>query len=198
MSDNNQSLSVRLTALKSLRAELQSFRKTAFMAAPPMPGGGGQPPMDPSMMGGGGMPPGGMPPGGMPPGGQPPMDPSMMGGGQPPMDPAMMGGGMPPGGQPPMDPAMMGGGMPPGGQPPMDPSMMGGGQPPAGGGMTPEMIDELLGVIEGLAASAEESEKRFEQMEGAMQESMAKLEDLEQRLASVASMQPGKSRTDWR
>ena len=176
MSDNNQSLSVRLTALKSLRAELQSFRKTAFMAAPPMPGGGGQPPMDPSMMGGGGMPPGGMPPGG-----QPPMDPSMMGGGQPPMDPAMMGGGMPPGGQP-----------------PMDPSMMGGGQPPAGGGMTPEMIDELLGVIEGLAASAEESEKRFEQMEGAMQESMAKLEDLEERLASVASMQPGKSRTDWR
>ena len=47
-----------------------------------------------------------------PPAGEaPPMDPAMMGGGgMPPMDPAMMGGGGG-GGMPPMDPAMMG--MPP-------------------------------------------------------------------------------------
>lgn len=72
-----------------------------------MMGGGGMPPMDPSMMGG--MPP--MDPSMM--GGMPPMDPSMMGG-MPPMDPSMMGG------MPPMDPSMMGG------MPPMDPNAMGG------------------------------------------------------------------------
>lgn len=63
------------------------MQKRAYMrkaaAQPPMG-------MDPSMMGGGGMPP--MDPSMM--GGMPPMDPSMMGG-MPPMDPSMMGG-MPP------------------------------------------------------------------------------------------------------
>lgn len=58
---------------------------------------------------------------------QPPMDPSMAGGGMP-MDPAMMGGAMPPGGMP-MDPSMMGGAPPMdpaamGGMPPMDPAAM--------------------------------------------------------------------------
>lgn len=87
---------------------------TAAMGSPM--GGGGAPPMDPSMMGGAGAPP---------------MDPSMMGGGMP-MDPSMMGGA---GAPPPMDPSMMGGaGAPP---PPADPA--------AAGGLPPEMAGMQAG-----------------------------------------------------
>jgi hypothetical protein len=101
------------TKLAERREAEAAANKTAFVDQGSLMGGmgagGGMPPMDPSMMGGQGMPPGAMPP----------MDPSMMGGQGMPMDPSMMGGqGMP------MDPSMMGG-------MPMDPSMMGGqGMPP--------------------------------------------------------------------
>ena len=61
------------------RAQMRKAAAQPPMAMDPaMMGGGGMPPMDPSMMGGG----------------MPPMDPSMMGG-MPPVDPSMMGA-MPP------------------------------------------------------------------------------------------------------
>lgn len=139
-----------LAAVMSIDDQLatkQAFVPSQAVAA------AGMPPMDPSMMAGGGMPPG-----------MPPMDPSMMaGGGMPPMDPAMMaGGGMPPlppgmpplpPGMPPMDPTMMGGGMPPGLPP--DPTMQGGaaaggvgGPPPAAPpAMDPAMIEAIRQVV---------------------------------------------------
>lgn len=87
--------SAKLRALSVELAEMHQVTKSAFMAAPPMPGA---PPMDPAMQ-----------QQAMPPG----MDPAMMQQGMPPMPPGMdpsMMQGMPPG----MDPAMMQG---------MDPSM---------------------------------------------------------------------------
>jgi hypothetical protein len=74
---------------KTLKNYLEHIIKSAQMAPPGMPmdpammgggGGGGGMPMDPAMMAGGG-------------GGGMPMEPAMMGGGGMPMDPAMMGGG---------------------------------------------------------------------------------------------------------
>ncbi len=107
-----------------IKLAVARLRKRAFV-----PGG------DPSMGGGGGMPPPGDPSMG---GGMPPMDPSMMGG-MPPGDPSM-GGGMPP-----MDPAMMGGGMPP---PP----------PPPSGGDTAGLgakLDQLIQLMQGGAVGAQ-------------------------------------------
>ena len=163
-----KSMSDRLAEIKKVREDLESIRKMAFMAAPPMPpGGGGAPPMDPAMMQGG-----------------PPMDPAMMQGGMPPVDPAT---GMP------MDPAMMQGGMPP------DPAMMQGGppmDPAAGGPITPEMIDEIVGIIEGLAANSQQMEQALQQMSEQveqalqqlgqqLQECVEKVEDIEQGLAQM-------------
>ena len=111
---------------------LQAARQSVKQAFMPPQGGGGAPPMDPSMMGGAPPPGGGAPP--MDPsmmGGAPPMDPSMMGG-APPMDPSMMGGA------PPMDPSMMGG------APPMDPSMMGGAPPADPSAQLRSVIQEEL------------------------------------------------------
>ena len=170
MSDPIAAFKQRLSALQNVREELNTIRKEAFMAAPPMPGGGG---------------------GGMPPG----MDPAMMQGGMPPgMDPSMMQGGMPPG----MDPSMMQGGMPPGGMPvdpntgmPMDPSMMGGpppgGDPTGGSPITPEMLEELMGVIEGIAASSEEHEKALQQLAQQTEECLAKCDELEQVIAQLSA-----------
>lgn len=136
-------------------------------------GGGGQPPMDPSMAQGGD-------PNAMPPD---------AGGGQPPMDPAMMGGdpnAMPPeaGGQPPMDPAMMGGdpnAMPPegGGQPPMDPSMMG-GMPPEGGEQPPPVPDAVMDQIVSAVMSGVETmlQQYTERMEAKFAELTDKLDAL--------------------
>ena len=109
-----------------------------------------QPPMDPSMMAGGGMPMDPAMMGGMPPGGMP-MDPAMMAGGAPPVDPAMMGGM-------PADPSMMTGGMPPG-APPMDPAAAApapapadpAAADPAGGKMTAKQQKEEL--MNGIQAS---------------------------------------------
>lgn len=159
MAETNN-LKERLEELRALRKGLHKLQKEAFMAAPPMPaqGGGGAPPMDPAMAGG--APPQGMPPQGMPPQGMPP-------GGGPPVDPAT---GMP------IDPNT---GMP------MDPNAMGGGDP-GGQVMTPEMLDELLGVIEELAASNEQQEQKFAQMEQAIQECMAKCDEIESRAAEAA------------
>ena len=118
---------------------LQAARQSVKQAFMPPQGGGGAPPMDPSMAGGA------PPPGG----GAPPMDPSMMGG-APPMDPSMMGGAPPQGGgAPPMDPSMMGGAPPMdpsmmGGAPPMDPSMMGGAPPADPSAQLRSVIQEEL------------------------------------------------------
>jgi len=142
MSDTNSSLTQRLDDLKKLRQEVGEIRKTAFMAAPPMPQGGGQPPMDPAMAQQAG----------------------------PPVDPAT---GMP------MDPAMMQQGMPPQAAPPMDPAAAA-GAPPQGGGITPEMLDELLGVVEELAAGQEELGAAVKQLGQQNQELQAELEDVRQ------------------
>ena len=144
MDDTIIDLKNRLSALKTERRELDAIQKEAFMAAPPMPGGG-QPPMDPSMMQGG-----------------PPMDPSMMQGG-PPMDPSMMQGG-----------------------PPMDPSMMQGGQPQGGGPVTPEMLEQLLGVIEELAASSEQHEQALQQLAQQNAELADELEETNKALAELS------------
>ena len=196
MSADLASMKQSLVRLRQERADLETIRKEAFMASPPMPGGGMPPGMDPSMM------QGGMPPQGMPPG----MDPSMMQGGMPvdpntgmPMDPNAMGG-MPPQGMPPgMDPSMMQGGMPPQGMPvdpntgmPMDPSMMQGGmppqqQPPPASPITPEMLEEIVGVIEQLAAGSEQHEKEMQGMKQQLEEAMANFDELEQRLAQMFS-----------
>lgn len=97
-----------------------------------------------------------------------------------------------PGAAPPMDPAMMGGG----GAPPMDPAMMGappmGGDPAAAGPgpLSPEMIEELLGVIEELAAASEQHEATGQQLAQQVEELMARQEDLERRLATSAVTPP--------
>jgi hypothetical protein len=184
MLNQTNALKERLAALHNVRVEIESIRKEAFMAAPPMPGGmpQGPPidpntgmPMDPSMMQGG-MPPGppidpntGMPMG-MPPG--PPIDPN-----------TGMPMGMPPG--PPIDPNT---GMPMG--MPMDPSMMQGGAPPQDAGtLTPEMVEELLGVIEELAANAENQEKINQELMQGLEDLATQLDDLNRRL-SVDAVSP--------
>jgi hypothetical protein len=172
MSDPIAPLKARLAALHSLRGELETIRKEAFMAAPPMPGGGGMP-MDPSMMQGG--PPMQGPP--IDPATGMPMDPAMMQGG-PPMDPSMMQGGPPMQG-PPVDPAT---GMP------MDPAMMQGGPPPqdpGAGVLTPEMLEELLGVIEELAAASEQTEAAMQQLAQGQEELAAQIEEIDRRLAGT-------------
>jgi hypothetical protein len=185
MSADLASMKQSLARLRQERADLETIRKEAFMAAPPMPGGGAPPGMDPSMMQGG-MPPQGMP---VDPNTGMPMDPSMMQGGMPPqgmppgMDPSMMQGGMPPQGGPPVDPNT---GMP------MDPSMMQGGmppqqQPPPASPITPEMLEEIIGVIEQLAAGSEQHEKEMQGMKQQLEESMARFDELEQRLAQMFS-----------
>ena len=182
MSDQIAPLKARLTTLREVRAELESIRKEAFMAAPPMPGGA--PPMDPAMMQGG-MPPG-MP---VDPNTGMPMDPAMMQGGMPPGPPVDPNTGMP------MDPAMMQGGMPPGppvdpntGMP-MDPAAMGGAPPQEAGQLTPEMVEELLGVIEELAAGAEKQEAINQELMQNQEELAAQLDDLNRRL-SVEAVTP--------
>ena len=106
-----------------------------------------QPPMDPSMMAGGGMPMDPSMMGGMPPGGMP-MDPAMMGGGAPPMDPAMMGG-MPAdpsmmAGAPPMDPAAMSAAAPP----PADPAAAAPADPATGKMSAKQQKEELMNGIQ--------------------------------------------------
>ncbi len=164
MADSLTTLKTRLANLRQERNEIALIQKEAFMAAPPMPGGGGMPPqgmppgMDPSMMGG-------MPPQGMPPG----MDPSMM-------------GGMPPQGMP-VDPAT---GMP------MDPNAMGGQPQPPASPLTPEMLEELIGVVEQLAAGQEKSEQALQQMAQQQEEIMGQFEQMQQQLAQMFSgPQPG-------
>ena len=145
-------------------------------AAPPM----GQPPMDPSM-GGGGMPPADP----AMTGGQPPMDPAMAGG-QPPMDPAAMGG------IPPMDPAIMGG-MPPadpatmGGQPPMDPGM-GAEQPsipPEGMEEPPAVPDQVMDQIVSAVMSGVET--MMQQYTDKIEAKFAELNDKLDAIGDVAA-----------
>ena len=142
MSADIASMKQSLARLRQERADLETIRKEAFMAAPPMPGGGMPPGMDPSMM------QGGMPPQGMP------VDPNT---------------GMP------MDPSMMQGGMPPQ------------QQPPPASPITPEMLEEIIGVIEQLAAGSEQHEKEMQGMKQQLEESMARFDELEQRLAQMFS-----------
>ena len=139
MSADIASMKQSLVRLRQERAELETIRKEAFMAAPPMPGGGMPPGMDPSMM------QGGMPPQGMP------VDPNT---------------GMP------MDPSMMQGGAPQ--QPPAPP-------------ITPEMLDEIIGVVEQLAAGSEQHEKEMQGMKQQLEEVMSSFDELEQRLAQMFS-----------
>jgi len=114
------------------------------------------------------------------PGGAPPMDPSMMGGGGMPMDPSMMGG-MPAGGGMPMDPSMMGGG----GGMPMDPSMMGGD--PAAGGMPPEAMDQILGVLEELAAANEAATQELSMLKEQVADMQQQIDEMDKAMASMAA-----------
>jgi hypothetical protein len=94
---------------------------------------------------------------------------------------------------------MMQGGMPPQGMPvdpntgmPMDPSMMQGGmppqqQPPPASPITPEMLEEIIGVIEQLAAGSEQHEKEMQGMKQQLEDVMANFDELEQRLAQMFS-----------
>jgi len=75
---------------------------------------------------------------------------------------------------------------------PMDPSMMQGGmppqqQPPPASPITPEMLEEIIGVIEQLAAGSEQHEKEMQGMKQQLEESMARFDELEQRLAQMFS-----------
>lgn len=149
----------RLNTLSQEVSDLKQLRKSAFLAAPPMPQGGA-PPMDPAMM----------------QGGAPPMDPAMMQqGGAPPMDPAMMGGA------PPMDPAMMQGGMP------MDPAAMG-GAPPAPP-IDPALIDQIIGLLEEMGQKVQQQGQAMEQLQqaitGELQDLGESVAGIEQRLAEA-------------
>ena len=188
MADDLNTLKARLATLRRVRADLETIRKEAFMASPPMPGGGG-----------GGMPPQGMPPQGMPPQGMPPqgmpVDPNT---GMP-IDPNT---GMPidPNTGMPMDPNAMGGQMPPQGMPvdpntgmPMDPNAMGGQQqqqPPASP-LTPEMLEEMIGVIEQLTAGSEQHEKALQEIAQQQEEIVNRFDELEQRLAQLFAAPQG-------
>ena len=108
--------------------------------------------------------PGGMPPQGMPPQGGPPVDPAT---GMP-IDPNT---GMP------MDPNAMQGGMPPQGGPPQ-----GGGSP-----LSPEMVEQILGLLEELAASKEQHEKALQQLGQQLEECMGKQDELDRQFAQLAA-----------
>lgn len=159
----------RLTDLRTLRRELDTIKKEAFMAAPPMPGGGA-PPMDPAMM----------------QGGMPPVDPATgMPMGAPPIDPAtgMPMGGAPPAGMPPVDPATgMPMGAPPAGMPPAPPA------PPADQLLTPEMLEQILGVIEELAAANEQQQQVNQQLTQGLEDLAAQVDELNQRLSTMAAI----------
>ena len=107
------------------------------------------------------------------------MDPSMMQG-APPMDPAAMQGGAPP-----IDPAT--------GQPMMDPAAMGGAPPadPNAGAITPETIDQILGLLEEMGQKMEgdaQANKAFQDQIGqAIQDMGAQLDDLDKRVAEMAA-----------
>ena len=162
-------LQKRLFGLQNEYAALKEIRKSAFMAAPPMPQGP-PPPMDPAMAQGGAPPMGGMPP--VDPATGMPMDPAMMGG-APPMDPAM-------GGMPPVDPAT---GMP------MDPAAAG-GAPPEAPAITPEIVDQILGLLEEMGQGMEAMKQQLTQLqqgtESALQEMGDQLMELDKAVASNA------------
>lgn len=147
------SVKSRLQALLEEQASLQQLRKSAFMPAPPMPQG--PPPMDPAMMQGGAPP--------VDPATGIPMDPAMMQGGAPPMDPAMMQGGAPP-----VDPAT---GMP------MDPAMMQGGGAPQQPAVTPEVIEQIVGLLEEMGQRLEALTAENQQLKASLEQSVGDLSD---------------------
>lgn len=153
-------------------AELKNFRKSAFIASPPMPQGA--PPMDPAMM----------------QQGAPPMDPAMMQQGGMPMDPAMMDPAMMQQGAPPMDPAMMQqGGMP------ADPAAQ--AAPP----IDPALIDQIVGLLEEMGQKIQQQGAMLEELKAAATGEMQDLGDqvamLEKRLADVEASSAVKPEKSW-
>lgn len=154
----------KLSHIRDERDELMAFSKMAFIPSPAMPQG--------------------------PP---PPMDPAMTQGGMPPVDPAT---GMPMQGPPPMDPAMMPGGMPPVDPAtgmPMDPAMMG-APPAAAPPLTPEAVDQILGLLEEMGQQMQglqqESQQFRQQVEQALNELNDQMLELDQRAAQSATVPP--------
>jgi hypothetical protein len=169
--------------------ELKNFRKSAFLAAPPMPQGGA-PPMDPAMMQQGGAPP--MDPAMMQQGGAPPMDPAMMQQGAPPqVDPAT---GMPidPTTGMPMDPAAMQGGVTnvdPATGMPIDPAtgMPVGAPPaapaaPAAPAVDPALLDQIVGLLEEMGQQMQQQGAAFEELKSAVN---GELQDLGEQMSMV-------------
>jgi len=153
--------------------ELKNFRKSAFLAAPPMPQGGA-PPMDPAMM---------------QQGGAPPMDPAMMQQGAPPqVDPAT---GMPidPTTGMPMDPAAMQGGVTnvdPATGMPIDPAtgMPVGAPPaaPAAPAVDPALLDQIVGLLEEMGQQMQQQGAAFEELKSAVN---GELQDLGEQMSMV-------------
>ena len=161
--------------------ELKNFRKSAFLAAPPMPQGGA-PPMDPAMMQQGGAPP--MDPAMMQQGGAPPMDPAMMQqqGLPPQVDPAT---GMPidPNTGMPMDPAAMQGGVtnvdPATGMPigaPAAPAA------PAAPEVDPALIDQIVGLLEEMGQKMQQQGESLEELKSAVN---GELQDLGEQVSMI-------------
>ena len=67
--------------------------------------------------------------------------------------------------------------------------MMQGGAPqqPPAPPITPEMLDEIIGVVEQLAAGSEQHEKEMQGMKQQLEEVMSRFDELEQRLAQMFS-----------
>jgi hypothetical protein len=153
----------RLQSLEGERQALEEIRKTAFMASPPMPQGA-TPPMDPASQG--------APP--VDPATGMPMDPAMMG--APPMDPSMAQGGMPP-----VDPAT---GMP------MDPAAM--GAPAEAPAITPEIVDQILGLLEEMGQGMEGLKQQVTALqqgtEVAIQEMGDQIMELDKAVAGAAGV----------
>lgn len=160
--------------------ELKNFRKSAFLAAPPMPQGG-VPPMDPAAMQQGGAPP--MDPAMMQQGGAPPMDPAMMQQAPPQVDPAT---GMPidPATGMPMDPAAMQGGVTnvdpatgmPLGAPAAPPAA------PAAPAIDPALIDQIVGLLEEMGQKMQQQGAALEELKSAVN---GELQDLGEQMAMV-------------
>jgi hypothetical protein len=153
--------------------ELKNFRKSAFLAAPPMPQGGA-PPMDPAMM---------------QQGGAPPMDPAMMQqqGAPPQVDPNTgmpidPNTGMPidPNTGMPMDPAAMQGGVtnvdPATGMP------IGAPAAPAAPAVDPALIDQIVGVLEEMGQKMQQQGAAFEELKSAVN---GELQDLGEQMSMV-------------
>lgn len=73
-------------------------------------------------------------------------------------------------------------GAPPAGMPPAPPA------PPADQLLTPEMLEQILGVIEELAAANEQQQQVNQQLTQGLEDLAAQVDELNQRLSTMAAI----------